>query len=160
MNLTPDRPQPDVPEQQQVMSTQAAKFELVSLEAAEVASCGSKAAACSRLLQLAQASGGLFQAPQGAVIPFGIMNLALKVLPCSVLHVYFIATYLFLVFLCRQVCSCQPLSQSAGSHGRPTPMPAPRQLQEPGQSCWQAEWSAAPALLHAPGQRMCLVVSV
>ena len=49
-----------------------------------MASCGSKAAACGRLLQLAQASGGLFKAPQGAVIPFGIMNLALKVRGCCI----------------------------------------------------------------------------
>ena len=58
---------------------QASKYELVPLEAAEVASCGSKAAACGRLLQTAQASCGLFKAPQGTVVPFGIMNLALKV---------------------------------------------------------------------------------
>ena len=65
---------------------QASKYELVPLEAAEAASCGSKAAACGRLLQIAQASGGLFQAPQGAVLPFGTMNLALKVLFLRKLH--------------------------------------------------------------------------
>ena len=65
---------------------QATKWELVQLDQADTSTCGAKAAACGRLLQLAQASGGLFKAPAGTVVPFGIMNLALKVCLCCHAH--------------------------------------------------------------------------
>ena len=43
------------------------------LSAAENTTCGAKAAAAGRLLSLAQESG-LFRAPQGRVLPFGVME--------------------------------------------------------------------------------------
>ena len=123
---TPTICDPMSPSLEKRLSTQAAKFELVSLEEAEVASCGSKAAACGRLLQLAQASGGLFQAPQGAVIPFGIMNLALKVRGCCSTFTL-VQTDLHTPIVC--------FSREARGPGLKPPS---RQLQRQGCSCWQA----------------------
>lgn len=51
---------------------------VVQLEEAAVETCGSKSTACRKLLQLAQQSGGSFQAPTGIAFPFGCMDAALK----------------------------------------------------------------------------------
>lgn len=58
-------------------SLQVKKATWVPLSDAAADSCGAKAAACAAL---EHASGGkLFETPKGAVIPFGSMELALKV---------------------------------------------------------------------------------
>lgn len=63
-----------------VLSVSAA---VVPLAEAEAATCGSKATACSQLSRLASASKesaeSEFAAPQGVVLPFGTMELALEV---------------------------------------------------------------------------------
>ena len=48
-------------------------FQLLPLAAADTTTCGAKAAAAGRLLALAEANG-LFRAPRGQVLPFGIME--------------------------------------------------------------------------------------
>ncbi|KXZ48402.1 hypothetical protein GPECTOR_28g809 [Gonium pectorale] len=49
---------------------------VVPLGAAAAATCGSKAAKCAALAELAAASKGLFAAPRGAVVPFGALEAA------------------------------------------------------------------------------------
>ncbi|GLC50621.1 2,3-dihydroxyphenylpropionate/2, 3-dihydroxicinnamic acid 1,2-dioxygenase [Pleodorina starrii] len=49
---------------------------VVPLERAVAATCGSKSAKCAALSSLATASGGLFSAPRGAVLPFGCLEAA------------------------------------------------------------------------------------
>lgn len=54
---------------------------LVPLDQAEPATCGAKAAGARRLLELAAESGGLFLAPRGLVVPFGVMARGLDEVP-------------------------------------------------------------------------------
>lgn len=65
------------------ISKLSASAAVVPLAEAEAGSCGSKAAACSRLSRLAVDSkgnsGSEFAAPPGVVLPFGTMELALEV---------------------------------------------------------------------------------
>ncbi|KAG2437888.1 hypothetical protein HXX76_005505 [Chlamydomonas incerta] len=49
---------------------------VVPLDKAGVDTCGSKSAKCGALVGLAAASGGLFAAPRGAVLPFGCLEAA------------------------------------------------------------------------------------
>ncbi|KAG2449840.1 hypothetical protein HYH02_005363 [Chlamydomonas schloesseri] len=49
---------------------------VVPLDKAATATCGSKSAKCGALVALAAASGGLFAAPRGAVLPFGCLEAA------------------------------------------------------------------------------------
>ncbi len=51
---------------------------LVSLAQATATSCGAKAASAARLLSLAEKSAGLFDAPRGLALPFGIMQHCLE----------------------------------------------------------------------------------
>lgn len=55
----------------------------VPLADATAARCGSKAASAARLLTLADESAGLFQAPRGLVLPFGLMQQSLEQDPVS-----------------------------------------------------------------------------
>jgi hypothetical protein len=52
--------------------------EVLELADAKAERCGAKAAACAQLLKLAEESRGSFMAPGGAVIPFGVMDLAVE----------------------------------------------------------------------------------
>lgn len=60
---------------------------LLSLDRAEPATCGAKAAGARRLLELANDSGGLFRAPRGLALPFGAMERCLEAAP-DVAHDY------------------------------------------------------------------------
>ena len=60
------------------MYVQVSKAAVVPLADAKVATCGSKAAACAQLLQLAGEAGSGFKATTGVVFPFGCMDLAIK----------------------------------------------------------------------------------
>jgi phosphoglucan,water dikinase len=51
------------------------------LDKAETATCGAKAAGARRLLELAGQAGGLFRAPRGLAIPFGVMEHCLDAAP-------------------------------------------------------------------------------
>ncbi len=54
---------------------------VLALAQARPETCGAKAAAAARLLELAEASGGLFRAPRGLAIPFGVMEWCLGQAP-------------------------------------------------------------------------------
>jgi phosphoglucan,water dikinase len=54
---------------------------VLSLDQADVVTCGAKAAGAQRLLQLAAQSGGLFRAPRGLAIPFGVLSRCLDANP-------------------------------------------------------------------------------
>src|SRR5262249_45551954 len=54
---------------------------VLPLDQAEAATCGPKAAGARRLLELAGQAGGLFQAPRGLAIPFGVMERCLDADP-------------------------------------------------------------------------------
>jgi phosphoglucan,water dikinase len=56
---------------------------LIRLTEATAARCGAKAANAARLLTLAEKSSGLFQAPRGLVLPFGLMQQCLAQDPLS-----------------------------------------------------------------------------
>lgn len=56
---------------------------LIPLAEATAARCGAKAASAARLLTLAEKSAGLFQAPRGLVLPFGLMQQCLAQDPAS-----------------------------------------------------------------------------
>ncbi len=58
---------------------QVSKATLVSLEKATVESCGSKAAKCAQLAVFAQSQGS-FKTAAGVCIPFGSLELAVKVI--------------------------------------------------------------------------------
>ena len=58
---------------------QVSKAAVVPLADATVQNCGSKAAACAQLLSLAEGSSGAFSASSGVVLPFGCLDLTLKV---------------------------------------------------------------------------------
>lgn len=51
------------------------------LDQASPATCGAKAAGARRLLELAEQSGGLFRAPRGLALPFGVMEQCLDGAP-------------------------------------------------------------------------------
>lgn len=55
----------------------------VPLAQATAARCGAKAASAARLLTLAEKSAGLFQAPRGLALPFGLMQQCLAQDPVS-----------------------------------------------------------------------------
>ena len=54
------------------------RWTLVSLSDAKPDTCGAKAAMCGKLEALGRSSG-LFATPRGVVVPFGSMELAVKV---------------------------------------------------------------------------------
>jgi phosphoglucan,water dikinase len=56
---------------------------LVPLAEATAACCGAKAASAARLLTLAEKSAGLFRAPRGLVLPFGLMQQCLEQDPAN-----------------------------------------------------------------------------
>lgn len=56
---------------------------LIPLVEATAARCGAKAASAARLLTLAKTSAGLFQAPRGLALPFGLMQQCLEQDPAS-----------------------------------------------------------------------------
>ena len=56
---------------------------LIPLIEATAARCGAKAASAARLLALAETSAGLFQAPRGLALPFGLMQHCLEQDPVS-----------------------------------------------------------------------------
>lgn len=74
---------------------QVSKPGVVPLAEAQVATSGSKAAACAQLLQLAEKAGSGFKATTGVVFPFGSMDLAIKVSvhdpPSQALHMGMLA---------------------------------------------------------------------
>ena len=71
------------PQYCQVTCLQVKKAAILPLAKAQVSTTGSKAAACAQLQRLADASGSAFKAPTGVVLPFGCMELAIKVCqPC------------------------------------------------------------------------------
>lgn len=47
---------------------------VVPLDKAAASTCGSKAAKCAALANLAASSGGSFRTPRGVVVPFGVME--------------------------------------------------------------------------------------
>lgn len=55
------------------------KPQLVLLADADTAQCGAKAAACGELARLAEGSGVDFATAAAVVVPFGVMDLAIKV---------------------------------------------------------------------------------
>jgi phosphoglucan,water dikinase len=54
---------------------------VLPLDQARPETCGAKATAARRLLELAGSSGGLFQAPRGLAVPFGVMERSLDAVP-------------------------------------------------------------------------------
>uniref|UniRef100_A0A061RNS8 Phosphoglucan, water dikinase n=2 Tax=Tetraselmis sp. GSL018 TaxID=582737 RepID=A0A061RNS8_9CHLO len=52
--------------------------EVLALADATTERCGAKAASCAQLARAAAASSGAWKAPGGAVVPFGVMELALE----------------------------------------------------------------------------------
>ena len=58
---------------------QASKPTLVRLADAKADTCGAKAAACAELERAAAGSGAGFATPAAAVVPFGVMDLAIQV---------------------------------------------------------------------------------
>lgn len=62
-----------------VLGLQVTKPQLVLLADADAARCGAKAAACGELARLAAGSDAGFAAPAAVVVPFGVMDLAIKV---------------------------------------------------------------------------------
>jgi phosphoglucan,water dikinase len=71
-----DRPTITVPE-----VVLAEKACMVPLEEATPTTCGAKAAGARRLLEVAAPSAGLFRAPRGLAIPFGVMERVLAMAP-------------------------------------------------------------------------------
>ncbi len=59
-------------------AAQVPGWTLVSLPDAQPETCGAKAATCGELEALGKSSG-LFATPRGVVVPFGSMELAVKV---------------------------------------------------------------------------------
>jgi phosphoglucan, water dikinase len=76
--VEPVRPAVAVPE---VVLARAAG--VVALDQATPATCGAKAAGAQRLLELAERSGGLFRAPRGLALPFGVMERCLDAVPAA-----------------------------------------------------------------------------
>jgi phosphoglucan,water dikinase len=56
---------------------------VLPLDQAEPATCGAKAAGARHLLELAAQSGGLFRAPRGLALPFGVMEWCLDASPAA-----------------------------------------------------------------------------
>ncbi|HYT91362.1 MAG TPA: hypothetical protein VEL76_21800, partial [Gemmataceae bacterium] len=54
---------------------------VVALDQAIPATCGAKASGARRLVELAEQSGGLFHAPRGRAVPFGVMERCLDAAP-------------------------------------------------------------------------------
>jgi phosphoglucan,water dikinase len=63
------------------------QVQVLLLNEAVPTTCGAKAAGARRLLELAGQSHGLFRAPRGLAIPFGVMEVCLEAVP-TVLHEY------------------------------------------------------------------------
>ncbi|MBN2710989.1 MAG: TIM barrel protein [Planctomycetes bacterium] len=61
--------------------TMASSAKLVTLSDATRETCGAKATGAGALLRLAETSNGLFAAPRGAVVPFGVMEWCLAQTP-------------------------------------------------------------------------------
>ncbi len=59
----------------------AKEIQVVPLDQARPETCGAKAAGAGRLRQLAEQSGGFFQAPRGLALPFGVMEACLDRAP-------------------------------------------------------------------------------
>jgi len=81
---TPNETRPDVADATVVSTLTVPEVNLKEgppirpLEQATPQTCGAKAAGARRLLELATGSKGLFRAPRGLVIPFGVMERCLK----------------------------------------------------------------------------------
>lgn len=71
---------PPVAPPARLMATLATELRPLALAHAETSTCGAKAAAAGRLLALAEESG-LFRAPSGGVLPFGVMEGCLSLNP-------------------------------------------------------------------------------
>jgi hypothetical protein len=65
-----------------ILCGQVQSATVVALEKAAANSCGSKAAACSQLATLA--AGASFKTPAGVCLPFGSMDVAIKVCPSAI----------------------------------------------------------------------------
>jgi len=81
----------------------------VRLADARTETCGAKAAACGELEAAARKSGAGFATPAGAVVPFGVMDLAIQV-PLALHRRVLVGFYLQLPHLVIKV----PLAPSCG----------------------------------------------
>lgn len=92
---------------------------LVALRDAEPQNSGAKSAACAELERVAASSGGAFSTPRGAVLPFGSMELAIKVgvgptLPSGIAS-FIRGTSPFCPSLLSQSCSVPDITYLMGS---------------------------------------------